>query len=198
MKLTRRWAGRLALALVLAALLSFGAFVLIGASAEEETLTPGDAVQMRQLVNKYWAAVQHSWPESLQKSKQKKLPDAMKAAMKAERRAVAAKVTTGRLAKWEDDFEPGGFLEEMRASGTVVTGNGYEVLSMTEPVLVSEDLAQADVVIRDWSEQYEEDSQTNPLGDPYRTENVSTYSYTFQKIDGSWRIAIQDLLSNSL
>lgn len=197
MRLTGSRAGRLALASVLATILAIGAFALTGAT-DEETMTPGDAAQMRKLVNEYWAAIHHVWPESHRGGNQKKLPDALKSSMRAKRWEATAKLTTGRLARWEEDFDPGGFLEEVRSTGTVATGDGHELLSMTEPVLVSEGLAQADVVIRGWSEQYVVDSEGKPVGDPYRTENVSTYRYTFQRVDGAWRIALQDLVSNPL
>lgn len=172
--------------------------VLLGASGEDSTLAPRDSDAMRKNVDKYWSAIQHSWPAEYRSNNQKKLPQTLKDSMRAARKATSEEIVTGDLAVWEENFDPAGFLEEMRASGTVVTGTGYEIRSMSEPVLVSRDVAQADFTVVTWSEQYEVDSQGTVVGEPYRTENESIYRYTFERFGGKWRISVQDLISNPL
>ncbi len=195
----RRWRiGRLVVAASLPALVAVGIFAMLGTSSEENTISAKDSAQMSRIVDRHWASVQHVWPEEYRGNGAKKLPDVVKAEMKAARKSVADEVTTGKLAEWESIFDPGGFLEEVRASGTFVTDSGYEVLSTTEPVPVAVGVAQADVVVRLWSVQYDVDSAGDATADPYRVENENTYRYTFEKIDGKWRISVQDLISNPL
>lgn len=185
------------LAFALAAITA-GLVALLGGVQEERTLTPKDATEMRGAVEQYWAAKQHVWPMELRGTARARLPEDVKERMRAERRAVADRITTDRLAAWERSFDPGGFLEEQRASGSVITGSGFEIVSVSEPVLVAADTAQVDVVVRSWSEEYEPDASGKPRGKPHRAENVVTYRYTFKDVSGTWRIAIEDLMSNPL
>lgn len=171
---------------------------VMGASGEDKTLTSADARQLMQKVDRYWAAKQCSWPKEYRKSNRMMLPASLKSSIRAERSAIADELTTGRLKRWEDGFDAAGFLEELRQSGTVATASGYEILGMSEPVLVSANVAQAEVTVRSWSDQYEVDSEGNALGASYRTQNEPVYRYTFEKVGGVWKIASQDLLSNPL
>lgn len=185
-------------ALLLAVVVVAALSAAIGATGTEATITAQDEKQMRDYVDAYWMAMQHSWPVELRNRDQKTLSSGAKAEMRRARRDTAERVTTGRLAAWEEQFDPGGFLEEMRESGTIVTATGYEILEMSEPTLSGESEAQAVVKIRTWSEQYEVDGKGAVSGSPYRTTNDNTYRYTFEKVDGRWRLSVQDLLSSPL
>lgn len=190
--------GRYVAAVLALVAVAAGLVILLGGVDEERAVTAEDAAMMRRSVEQYWAAKQHVWPEELRGTSRMRLPQDVKERLRATRRDVAVRLTTDRLAEWERSFDPGGFLEEMRASGTVITDSGFELVSMSEPVLVAEGTAQAEAVVRSWSEQYEADATGKPRAKPYRTENEVTYRYTFKDVGGTWRIAVEDLISNPL
>lgn len=177
-------------------LIALAAFGLWGATSEEDTVTPKDVAQMKQYLNEYWKAKQVTWPEQYRGGNQKRLPAEMKESIASASRDVMARVTTGRLGAWEKEFDRGGFLEEMRASGSVVTESNYKILRMDEPVLVSQDTAVVEVSVLSWSKQFEVDEEGAPKGEPYKATDELIYEYTFERIEGIWRISSQRLLNN--
>lgn len=193
-----KWRGLplLAAAIAVVSLIAVTAVALLGATPEDQTVGPRDTAQMRRYISEFWAARQVTWPEEYRGNNQKKLPDGMKKSLLESCTPVIDKVTTGRIHDYWKSFDPGGFIEELRASGSVVTDSGFEIVSMGEPTLTADDTAEVLTTVRSWSEQYEVDDGGKAKGKPYKTVNDLEYRYVFERVGGVWQLSSGQLLNN--
>ncbi|TLM98806.1 MAG: hypothetical protein FDZ75_01510 [Actinobacteria bacterium] len=184
--------------LVIAAVtaLAIGGFVLAGAAKQETTITAADTAAMRALVDEYWSAKEYIWPaESRGKSK---LTAEERDRLRLAHKTAVDKIAGGNIKEWEDGFDPAGFLEEQRASGTVATAVGHRIVATADPELVDEGLAKMKVTMWVWSEQYDCDAAGEPTGASYKTDNTTEYEYTYERTGNGWRVTNEDVLTSPL
>ncbi len=190
-KSTYGWiaAGALVVALVAAGAVS------LGASGEDEALTPADTEAMRSVVDRYWAAKQAAWPEAEQGKA--KLTDESRERLREARKSIL-ELTAGNVKEWEEDFDPAGFLEESRATGVVTLESGYRILKFGEPELISKNTCQLDVTVWSWGKEAIVGDDGTVSDDVSKADSTVVYRYTFERIGDQWKLANEDLRTNPL
>jgi hypothetical protein len=155
----------------------------------------GAKADVKQLIQSYWEGRQVAWPRGVEFGE---LPQEEAVAMRSTRTAMVGEIVRGALAQHVLSFDPADFLEEeLREYGEVTTASEFEILSLSNPVMVAPGVVRVDVTISELSEVTRVGTDGS-AGSLQTVARVNEYRYVCRMVRGKWRLVEEDLLSSPL